>query len=96
MIQHDTRSMLTSKAIEVLRRAELINQTLKNDTVFMQKNGTRLREINFEMYSLAALHFAIEKKRKESLSAYIQYFQIRKFLTDYKRFLAILKHLIKS
>jgi glycosyltransferase involved in cell wall biosynthesis len=89
IIQHDSRSMAIASGISTEIRAQSIVESL----AYALKNRREiLNNIIAEMYSLSALHYAMEAKRKDVYRCLKIAFRA-KFSTIFsKRFLAIVKH----
>ena len=94
MVLHANRSMNIYSGDAVLRRNSLLLKYLNEDSVFINKYGSKITGIAAEMHGLAALHYVLEHKRIRSLREFYISLKLSPALILKKRTLAILKYLI--
>lgn len=94
MVLHANRSMNIYNGDAVLRRNSLLLKYLNEDSVFINKYGSKITGIAAEMHGLAALHYVLEHKRIRSLKEFYISLKLSPPLILKKRTLAILKYLI--
>ena len=92
LVQHTGRSMVEATGMSTLKRVRSLIAYLKRDTLFMKRFGNHFNAIKAEVYSLAALNFALEKNRGKALQVLFKALvsSPRYFFT--RRCLAVLKY----
>lgn len=94
MILHANRSMNVYSGDAVLQRNDLLIGYLKKDEVFKNKYSDKFTGIAAEMHGLAALHYVLERKRRNALTEFYNSLKLKPTLILKKRTLAIVKYLI--
>lgn len=94
MIQHEERSMKLATGVSTeLRTKELLNE-VKRRPLLIAKYPNVEELIKSEMYSLSALHFALEGNRSDAFRCMIISIRSHLRVVFSRRFLAIIKHFI--
>jgi glycosyltransferase involved in cell wall biosynthesis len=94
IIQHDNRSMVTAQGDKMLRSARLFETELRADKVFATEYAGHVKSAVAEMYSLAALGYSIEKRRKSALKWLMYSLALDISRTFTRRTAAIIRRLI--
>lgn len=94
VVQHDMRSMVLATGASTEKRALALEKELdKHDDKFKKFPGLKIN-VRAEMFSLCALHYAIEKKTKEAFRCLNIALRLRPSLVLTRRFLAIMKYVL--
>jgi glycosyltransferase involved in cell wall biosynthesis len=95
IVDHHLRSERTIRGDQLIRRLQLLLQTVQQDKVVMQFFGKDFKKIQADSYSYIALHIGDSGKfKKESMHYYIKSFLVHPGIVGNKRFYVILKNLL--
>lgn len=93
IVQHNARSMVLASGTNVLLRSRTLVHYLEKDISFSKTYPKAMAGIKSEMFSLAALHFSLEKNRINAIKWLWSACINKPSLIMRRRFFAILKHL---
>ena len=97
VIDHEQRSMASHDIIKMINRNMFLLDHLQSDQHFIQYVGKRFNQIQSECFSFIALHLMLEGKNRDGV-----YFLSKALMADWRfpfrriRFMAIMKHMLKS
>ncbi len=95
IVQHSKRSMNTTSGDACVASAKIFKNSLEEDKLFSEKLSTSQKNIIFaEPISVAALRFAVEKKKIKSIKTFAKAASLNYKTLFTKRTLAIIKHLL--
>jgi glycosyltransferase involved in cell wall biosynthesis len=96
MIQHSDRSMKLATGLSTeLRTKELLNEVKRRPLLIAKYPNVKVL-IKSEMYSLSALHYALEGNQKDVLRCLTISIRSKYRVVFSRRFLAIIKHILFS
>lgn len=93
IIQHDSRSMITATGASTLARTQSLKRHLVEDPV-LNRNQRLYNSVLSEMYSLTALHYAIEQERRLAITFLVKSINLKLSVIYRRRFLAVIKYLL--
>jgi glycosyltransferase involved in cell wall biosynthesis len=95
VINHDMRSVLSSDKEALIRRQELLLESLAKDKIFNDFFGHQTYVLQASLHTYVALHLAITKKyRKDAIRYLLKGLKLNPKEIFTRRFFAIIKHLI--
>jgi glycosyltransferase involved in cell wall biosynthesis len=94
MVNHETRSVLTSSETKLLNRKELALSYALADERVKEVFGNQQKKMEAFCYSYVSLHLALAKQKTESIRYLWKGLTLSIQILFQKRFLAIIKHLL--
>jgi glycosyltransferase involved in cell wall biosynthesis len=93
IVQHDSRSMAIASGVSTEIRTHSLLESL---SPYLKGRDDILKNITSEMYSLSALHYALEGNQKDVLRCLTISIRSKYRVVFSRRFLAIIKHILFS
>jgi glycosyltransferase involved in cell wall biosynthesis len=94
MVNHESRSVLTSNEEKLLKRKELALSYAFSDEKVKESFGRNKNKMEAFCYSYISLHLALAKEKRESIRYLVRGAKLSVQILLRRRFLAILKHLL--
>ncbi len=91
IVQHDSRSMAIASGISTEIRSQSLLESLRP---YLISRSDIVKNITSEMYSLSALHYALEGNRSDAFRCMIISIRSQLSVVFSRRFLAIIKHFV--
>lgn len=97
MIQHEGRSILKFKELELLNRVVILVEKLKQDDFFINKYGIKsIQRIEAHMYTYSALHLVLSRQKHQAIDLFLRGLKINPLELFSRRTLAFIKYLLFS